>query len=368
MVEGKNNHAAVSAQSPARSQSDFKDVGELLSRWTKRKSFVSMRRSSRSGLSLLTADDLPAWDALVDEAEASSLFCKSWWLKAACGKPEVLGYFESGQLIAGIPLYHTRRMGLPLCCMPKLTQTMGVVMAPQSGKYVTVQARETEILDIFAARLAEETVFAQAFHPAIQNWLPFYWHGFTQSSHYTYVLDDLGSIEQLWNGLAHARRTNVRKARRCGVRLKECGPETVFHASTQTFGRQKQSCPYSLDYLRRLYQAAKANDAGICFAAEDSEGRVHAASFFVWDRNRGYYLAGGSDPNLASSGAPVYLMWSLIEFAAAHTSVFDFEGSMHRQIEASFRSFGARRIAYNRIVKMPRWLRVALAATGRYSV
>jgi lipid II:glycine glycyltransferase (peptidoglycan interpeptide bridge formation enzyme) len=102
-------------------------------------------------------------------------------------------------------------------------------------------------------------------------------------------------------------------------------------------------------------------------AAEDSLGRVHAACFFVWDRKRGYYLAGGQNSDLASSGAPDLLRWNLIEFASAHTQIFDFEGSMHKPIEESFRSYGAKKVAYSRITKFPRWLRIALAASGRTS-
>ena len=321
----------------------------------------------RSGLSPLLAEDLPAWDALVDASPQGSAFCKSWWLRAACGQVQILGYFESGQLIAGIPLFYTRRMGLRLCWMPLLTQTMGVVISPLRGKYVTIQSRETSILDIFAARLEQEPIFVQAFHPASQNWLPFYWRGFTQTTHYTYVLDDLESLSRIWEGLAPQRRSRIRSAQRRDLHIKECGPEIVYRAAEQTYRRQKLACPYRFEHLQRLVEAARSNGAGRCLAAEDSLGRVHAACFFVWDRKRGYYLAGGQDPALASSGAPDLLRWNLIEFASANTQIFDFEGSMHKPIEESFRSYGAKKVAYSRITKLPRWLRIAVAASGRAS-
>ncbi len=329
---------------------------------------LSMMPARRSGLSMLAAEDLAEWDALVDASAQRSLFLKSWWLQAACGQARVLGYFEAGRLIAGIPLHYERRLGLRLCCMPKLTQTLGVVIAPLPGKRVAVESRETEILDAFAARLAREPVFVQAFHPASRNWLPFYWRGFTQTTYYSYILDDLTSLNRLWDELAPVRRTNIRKARGLGLKVRECGPEEVYAASQQTFGRQGRGSPYRLEYLERLYRAARAHNGGVCLCVEDREGKVHAASFFVWDSTHGYYLTGGHDPALSSSGGGVLLMWSLIEFASAHTAVFDFEGSMHRPIEASFRSFGAARVGYHLIVKLPCWLRMGLCAMGRSSV
>lgn len=322
----------------------------------------------KSGLALLSADELPEWDALVQSSPQCSVFLKSWWPKATCDPVRVLGYYEGGQLIAGIPLHYEYKAGLRICKLPKLTQTWGVVMAQLPGKKVTADGRETEILDAFAARLANERLFVQAFHPSSQNWLPFYWRGFTQTTHYTYVLDDLESMDKLWNGLAQVRRTNIRKARKLGLIVKECSPEVVYQAAKATFDNQGKQCPYQLEYLRRLYDAARAHDAGVCMAAEDPGGKVHAAGLFVWDKQRGYHIAGGHDPSLGSSGGSVLLVWHLLEFAAAHTAVFDFEGSMHKQIETSFRSYGATRVPYNRIVKVPRWLRVGLCAMGKPSI
>lgn len=326
------------------------------------------RPAQKTGFALLAREQLEEWDAFVARSPQSSVFAKSWWLQAACGQARVLGCFESGQLVAGIPLHYERRMGIRMCVMPKLTQTMGVVMAPLPGKSVARQGRETEILDRFAQQLAAEPVFVQAFHPACQNWFPFYWRGYTQTTHYTYVLDDLASMDRIWDGLDTHRRANIRKARRLGLTVRECGPETVFEAAAATFRRQGLHCAYTREYLCRLAGAARANDAGVCMAATDREGKVHGAAFFVWDSQRGYQIAGGHDPARGSSGGVALLVWSLIEFAASRTAIFDFEGSMRKPVESSFRSFGARRVGYNRIVKIPRWLRIALCAAGRVSL
>lgn len=322
----------------------------------------------KSGLSLLTPGELPLWDAMVEASEQCSVFSRSWWLQATGGQVNILGYFEPGRLLAGMPLHYERRMGLKVCQMPKLTQTLGVTMRPLPGKPVARETRETEILDVFAQRLAKEPIFMQAFHPTMQNWLPFYWRGFTQTTHYTYVFDDLSSVANIWDGMEKDRRANIRKARRLGLTVRECGPEAVYQTAKASFERQKLKCPYTLEYLSRLYEAARAHDAGICMAATDSSGKVHAAEFFVWDAKRGYRLAGGHDTALGSSGGAVLLAWTLIEFAATRTAVFDFEGSMQKPIETSFRSFGARRVGYQRIVKIPCWLRIGLCAAGRQQV
>ncbi len=323
-------------------------------------------QSRKAGLSLLTPEEIPQWDALVEHSPQCSVFLKSWWLRAACSQVRILGYFESGQLVAGIPLHYERRLGMRICGMPKLTATLGMAIAPSPGKKANQEARENKISGLFADWLSREPVFMQSFHSACQNWLPFYWSGYSQTTHYTYVLDDLPMLDRIWKNMDGERRTNIRKARRLGLTVRECGPEVVFEAACGSFQRQQRNCPYSLQYLCRLYEAARGHEAGVCMAAIDGNGKVHAAELFVWDAQRGYWLAGGHDTEQGSSGGAVLLVWSLIEFAAQRTAVFDFEGSMHKPIETSFRSFGARRVAYNRIARMPRWLRMGLCAAGRW--
>ena len=150
-------------------------------------------------LRYLTDDEYTAWDDLVDVSPQGSVFSRSWWVKAVNAR--VLGFFKSGRLIAGIPLYYERRMGIKICGLPKLTQTFGVVMEPLSGKRVNMMNREMEILGIFAKYLTKEKVFYQCFHPNSSNWLPFLWHRFRQTSRFTYVLDDLSNLDAIWDGI-----------------------------------------------------------------------------------------------------------------------------------------------------------------------
>jgi CelD/BcsL family acetyltransferase involved in cellulose biosynthesis len=319
-------------------------------------------------LRYLAADEYSAWDVLVEISPQGSVFCKTWWLRAVSPDIRVLGYFESGRLVAGIPLYFERRLGLRMCCMPKLVQNWGVVAEPIHGKQVAVTSRETQILDAFAEYLAQEPIFMQLFHPECDNWLPFYWRGFTQTTHYTYVIDELQSLDNVWQGLEKRQRAKIRKAQKDGLKVRPCSADVVFNMSVKTFQRQDRRNPYTLEYLQRLYAAAQQNNAGACFAVEDAEGRIYVAGFFLWDTRRGYYLVSGQDPELRDSYAGSLLAWHLIEFASAHTSIFDFEGSMKQSIERVFRSYGAKRLPYYRITKLPGWVRAPLCLAGKFQI
>jgi hypothetical protein len=85
----------------------------------------------------------------------------------------------------------------------------------------------------------------------------------------------------------------------------------------------------------------------------------------VWDRKRAYYLAGGGDPTLRTSGATALLLWKMMQFASGRSAVFDFEGSQIPAVERFFRAFGASQVWYHEISKMPCWLRACLVLAGK---
>jgi Acetyltransferase (GNAT) domain len=292
------------------------------------------------------------WNSLVDISPQGSPFVRSWWLEAVGGTVEILGYFKGGSLVAGMPLYSEKRFGIPLYTMPKLTQTLGPVLAAPTGKQVAAIWQEMEVLGAFAKELARFRIFFQAFHPSLHNWSPFFWNGFTQTSRATQVVD-LSAPDKLSERMAKGARRHIRKAERQGITIEPCSPENLWRAEEQSFSRQRMKVPHSIEYLKGLHDAAQNNHAGGCFAAFDRERRMHCACFIVWDNNRAYTVASGADPELRDSGAHSLLTLYLARLAAEHSPVLDFAGSMLQTVELFLRSFGAVQVPYNWIMKFP---------------
>lgn len=325
---------------------------------------VGEEKNHRSVRELLP-DEYPMWDNFVENSPQCSVFCRTWWLESVCNRTRILGCFKNGHLEAGIPLHFEKRYGLSICCMPRLTQTLGVVMTPMSGKRSTIATRETEVLTAIAIELSRQQTFFQAFHPTVHNWLPFYWKGFAQTTRATYTLAGLKDSRKLWGEIAHSARTEIYKAQRRGLLVTPCDIEALLKLEEKTFDRQHKRLPHSPDLLRNLYLSAKSRNAGECFAAVDESNRPHAAGLIVWDEQRTYYIVSGGDETLRSSGATSLLVWHLIQFAAEHSQVFDFEGSMLQGVERFFRSFGAQQVTYNCVMKFPLWLHAGLLAARK---
>lgn len=88
---------------------------------------------------------------------------------------------------------------------------------------------------------------------------------------------------------------------------------------------------------------------------------MHAAAYIIWDENSAYYLMGGGNPELRTSGATSLVMWEAIKFASDVTKHFDFEGSMLEPVERFFRAFGAEQVPYFQISRMSRRMKLLRA-------
>ena len=127
----------------------------------------------------------------------------------------------------------------------------------------------------------------------------------------------------------------VRKAEnRHNLKAREdLGIDAFLDLNVQTFERQGIDSPIRKDFIRRLDAACEAKECRKILIAEDPEGQRHAGIYIVWDEESAYYLMGGSDPSLRSSGATSLCLWEAIRFASATTQSFDFEGSMLEPVE-----------------------------------
>ena len=307
----------------------------------------------------LAPHEYPAWDALVEASPQGSVFCRRWWL-GAVGSTHILGCFRGGSLVAGIPLQERKRFGLTLCTMPKLTPTWGVVLEPPAASCLKAASREMKILRLVADHLSRKSFVFQKFHPSLDNWLPFYWKGFVQTSLCTNVIDQLNDLNSVWLGMADNIRREIRKAEKKGISVCPCSVDELYIACSQRFRRSQQHPTYSKEYLARLVNVARENAAGECFAARDPNGKTHAALFLVWDKRAAYYLAGGSESTLRTSGATSLLTWHALQFSAERSASFNFSGSMAERVDQFFRAFGGKQRFFNLIVKAPTWLRLCL--------
>jgi Acetyltransferase (GNAT) domain len=296
-------------------------------------------------------------------AEVTSIFQQPWWLDTvAPGAWSAVEIRRGSALQARLPYVMKRRMGLTLLRQPLLTPFLGPWLRPGEGKYGTQLNHQEELYTELIEQLPTHDYFSQTFHYSVENWLPFYWKGFQQTTRYTYVIDDLTNLDHVWSEFQENIRRAIRKASKRLQVHSEYGIDKFLNINELTFSRQGLPLPYSREFVRRLDDACSSRSARKIFFAEDARGRIHAAAYIVWDERSAYYLMGGGDPELRTSGASSLVLWEAIKFSHQVSRRFDFEGSIIAPIERFFRAFGARQVPYFYVSRYSRRMHVLMSA------
>ena len=291
------------------------------------------------------------------------VFSQDWWLDAVCGDEWDVCLVEKGSTVVAAMPYHlrTNRFGMKVISQPQETQTLGPWLRSSDSKMANRLGQEKDLLTELIDQLPAFSQFHQNWHHAYNNWLPFYWRDFEQTTRYTYRLPDLSDLDLVWAGFRENIRGDIRKAKdrfRLIVRS-DLSIDDFLALNAKTFERQGMTLPYTESFIKRLDSACAEHAARAIFIAVDADGRHHAGVYTVWDKESAYYLMGGSDPELRSSGASSLCLWAAIQHASTVTKSFDFEGSMIEPVERFFRAFGAIQTPYFSISKTPSRLLLA---------
>lgn len=287
----------------------------------------------------------------------ASIFHQPWWLDAVCkdGDWSAMLILNDNDLpIASLPVFTKQKRGVNLITQPKLTPYQGpFILRPQEMKYSTFLSTQKECMNTFIDALPKYAFYIQNWLPEEQNWLPFYWRGFKQTTYYTYRIPKgkLSDVSNVWKDMQGNIRREIKKAsKRFQLRLIETPSlDDFLHLNKKTFDRQTKKVPVPTDIIRAIDDVCSKKKCRKIFIVKDAQGRSHAGVYLIWDENYAYYLMGGADPKLRNSGASSLCMWEAISFASTKGLGFDFEGSMIEPVERFIRAFGAEQVPYHQV-------------------
>lgn len=292
----------------------------------------------------------------------NSFFQEPWWLDAvAPGAWDAVDVDQGGRTVARLPFVIKRKFGLRVLTQPQLTQTLGPWMSNNGLNNTKRLSREKDLYSKLINALPKHDMFVQNFHPSITNWLPFYWHGFEQTTRYTYELDLANSTDELLSSCSKSTRASIRQsAANVHVEVSD-DLEAFLDVNEKTFQRQGMTLPYERDYVHRIDQALGPRGKRLILLARSADsGLVEAGAYIAGDARRMYLMMSGSDPDRRTAGSGELLSWTAIsEAKKMGASVFDFEGSMIEPVESFYRGFGPVQTPYMTVSKTPPLVQIA---------
>ena len=289
------------------------------------------------------------------------LFMHPDWLDAVCfnGKWGVVLSFDNANQLDGAMVYYEVYLKglLSAIVMPEITPTTGVwIRLPDThkSKLYNKYTMRKKIMETLLDQLPEKDFFVQKFNPDLTDWQPFHWRGFRQSTHYTYIIPDLGNWEQVQQNFKGSIRTDVKKAEKNVLIYQNDDVRSVYDFCAESLNRQGSRLNFSFEILDKLDKMLLQQTARRIYFAKDREGNIHSSIYIVYDLKlkTAHYLLGGSNPMFRHSGAMTLLIQTAIQQASeAGLQSFNFEGSMLPTIEYAFRAFGGILTPFYRITK-----------------
>lgn len=272
---------------------------------------------------------------------ANSLFEQPWWLDIVApghwsevivrdDKESVIG--RMAFVFNGHKLY-----------IPQLTQNIGIWISPE---FENDYGKKKKIINDIFAQLKKYKKVDIALSPKNDYVLPFRWMGFTITPSFTYRLENIENLDELYNSFNKLAKKNIKSAKNKVIISNEVKIDHLLTMLDKTFAVQKRKNPMDKDLIKRIVDYCEAEGHGYYSEAVDKDGNIHSCAYFVYDETTCYYLLGATDSKFRSSGAQSLIIWDGIQFASTHSKVFDLEGSMVEGIENFFRQFGGKCVPY----------------------
>jgi hypothetical protein len=289
------------------------------------------------------------------------VFSQPWWLDTVCPNSwDVLLIKDNDNKTVAVFPYCIKKTKLLFSqiMMPPLTQKMGPYIVYDKNKDSKTKkiSYEHNIYNKIIDQLPNFNSFFVQFDWKYKNWLPFYWRGFKQTTRYTYILENIKDHDSLEKNYSKGKKQPLLKARNT-LQLKfDLPPEDFYSFFKEVIHNRNQEVSFSKDFFYSLYSEVYAHKSGKVLYCTDTYGNIHALNMIIWDNECAYYLIAMRKKEYNTSGGTEFLVDEAIKYASQFVNRFDFEGSMMKGVEESYRHYGANQIEYYAITKNDRIL------------
>ena len=285
-----------------------------------------------------------------------NIFIQPFWLDAVVGSEnwDVIINEKGGKIFGVLPYSFEKTKNGIIIKEGKLTQKSGIyINYPQNQKYTSKLSFERKVINTLIEELEKKDIksYSQNFDYSFTNWLPFYWKHYNQTTRYTYVIENTSDYDNIYNEIDSTTKNIIRKAEKIVKVKKDMNIEEFYEINKMTFDRKNIQIPYDINVLKKIDKVCSEKNCREIFYAEDENNNIHAAIYVIWDKESMYYLLGGINPLYKNSNSTSLLLLEAIKLACNMGLKFDFEGSMNKDIEKFFSSFGGIQKQYFTISK-----------------
>jgi hypothetical protein len=272
-----------------------------------------------------------------------TIFHQRWWLDAASkGRYDEVLVMAGNRIVGRLPYVMERIDPFRIvCAMPELTHFLGPAIDEGNGLSYNRAVRRREITRQLLRKIPKCSGFWHKMHLGVPDMLAFQECSYRVSVQFTYeIMPEPEPV--IWANMRDKTRNVIRRARERFSVSEISDPAEFVHAYTTNLKHRGARNVYDEKTIHLLCSEARSRDAGRILAARDSNGRINAAIFCVWDARVAYYLM-STRTHDAGNGAVSLLLWHTILDCSNRGIMFDFDGIGGKPTNSHFfNGFGGR--------------------------
>lgn len=273
--------------------------------------------------------DTSKYDGCIDSAKNSLIYGFSWYLDSVCEDWAclILNDYE-----AVFPLPLRKKYGLNYVFLPPWVQQLGVFY---------VKPISPEIFQLFLKKIPKNIRFIDVFLNS-QNNFP----SDTVVTRINYI-KKLKSADTFSAGYAKGRKSAVNQAIKNGIYCKYVDHSAdLIELHRRFYAKGQLRTENDLNRLTDLIEILKIKDKADILGVFDSDSNLLGGAILTKHRNRVTYLFSVQSADGREKQALSFLLDFALHFYRQKFEIFDFEGSMNKNIASFFKSFGVEEEPY----------------------
>lgn len=297
----------------------------------------------------LDKSEYEMWNRFVDESPEGSIYGKTWYLDALSASYKILVVINDKEIFAGIALAKNE---IHTFSNPLLCKYLGIYFKKLDGNESRQISKKIELSNMLIFEIKKVKTFDYTFHPNYNNWLPFYWAGYKQTTKYSYLLEiENKSKEDIFQCFSRELKNRINKFSNVAYTIDFCNHfELVYSIIKNTYLRKGVIIPFQKKKLEGFINKMQDNNS-IKFVNVFYNDIIIAFTISIHDKNAAYLILHGVDNTRKIPGNHEFAIFNtILQYNQTH-KIFDFEGSMIKKIEFFYRKFGGTLIPYSKIYK-----------------
>ena len=149
-----------------------------------------------------------------EKHEEIPVFSQYWWLNSVCGEDnwDVSLYKVNEEIVASLPYFITKKIGLKFIIQPKFTQKLGPFILDE------YKNESLKIVSTLISELPKFNFFDQNIDANSNTIRPFYWNGFDNNLSYTLKIKNISDNKIIIENFHHNRKQDIKIAEKNNIK------------------------------------------------------------------------------------------------------------------------------------------------------